>query len=890
MDSNIEEDNPLFKGVLVLFAIVAILIIVLWIAFVRYLRLNQKKELHKEEIAEIRSEILMKNGKVYNTLSPAGNPLKQKNEPFIKFKPESKYKNIDKKAGSPLSPNKMVTGGEISRYKNDEGLTQSRKNMGDDPYSKFVSSMFKNELSKESGNVSGDINRKHSFFIPPLYSNDRKYSNLIYPYSPINELKYKFYFGAGGNREKKVEPIAVSELFDYINTMKIDPESFKAEHALLPEGHTKPCEIGAKPRNKFRNRYANILAYDEGRVVLQITQRNPDGYINANYIDSYMHPKSYIATQGPLRDYIDEFWEMIWQENSLKIIMLTRIFENKVEKCDRYWPTFEETYGKIKIKVLKASRTANYVIFDLELYNKVELKKRIVRLYWFLSWPDHGVPEKTTEFLSFYNFVKSYDPPYSGPSIIHCSAGVGRTGTFIALDSMIEMGRDKGEIDLFNYLMKMRNQRCNMVQSPEQYEFLYDSILESLVSGGTFISCEDNQYEYFNKICSVNATNGKTLLEDQWQVLGEMAPPITFDPYRLINTGRKKENVGKNRENKVIPKESRRTVFKIVGGYKNATDYINATFVNGYDQRDQFIVTQWPIGDTKIDFWKLVWEYDIRTIVVLVRHREPKEKKDDKFSSVIDSYWPIKPNEVLYFGMFFVELINTSMVLNEDFGKMMVIRTFKIGNMLENGVGDNKSFDYKSYKKFDVKNYKNVKIVKQFQILSWKNREIKPQSTLIIQEVIERSNLWQRVISDEEESKSLDSRPILVQDLDGYSKSGLYIACTHLYEQIRVEDGLNVYLAVKTIRSDRPEFVNSFEQYQFLYKFSWQQILLIKFQEQHRTPSLPYASIEMFDDKYMAGKYSSSKLGFKPDIIRDPNAIKTIDDLTEAINLRYDNY
>lgn len=271
--------------------------------------------------------------------------------------------------------------------------------------------------------------------------------------------------------------------------------------------HLYSRKEGQRIENKQRNRYKNILPFDHTRVVL--TGGDPDvtgsDYINANHItvedDNMEQPKKcYIATQGCLPTTVTDFWRMIWQENCRVIVMTTKEVERGKIKAVRYWPSpedpsdeLEKTYntysGDLHVKYLREKAESDYIIRELEIKRIEENKKdeeiRKIFQFHFLTWPDYGVPGDPGSVLNFLNVVNSKQEIISdaGPIVVHCSAGIGRTGTFIVIDIILNQIKLYGlecEIDIQKTIQMVRSQRSGMVQTEAQYKFVYMAILHYL--------------------------------------------------------------------------------------------------------------------------------------------------------------------------------------------------------------------------------------------------------------------------------------------------------------------------------------------------------------------------------------------------------------------------
>ncbi|KAL3224941.1 hypothetical protein MRX96_026324 [Rhipicephalus microplus] len=244
--------------------------------------------------------------------------------------------------------------------------------------------------------------------------------------------------------------------------------------AKSPEGTFVTARV--KP-NQCKNRYTDVLCFDHSRVILSM--RNEDDcstYINANFVDGYRQKNAFISTQGPLPKTYTDFWRMIWEQHCAVIVMTTRTFERGRGKCGQYWPPGEpgasiELEDLFKITVLAKDPKPDYVETQLELYNCESQESRSVSHLQFTSWPDYGVPDSALAMLAFRGVVRekqaqavaSMEPKWDGhplgpPIVVHCSAGIGRTGTFITLDICIKQLEEEGRVDVRSTVERIRSQ------------------------------------------------------------------------------------------------------------------------------------------------------------------------------------------------------------------------------------------------------------------------------------------------------------------------------------------------------------------------------------------------------------------------------------------------
>ncbi|KAI8511379.1 hypothetical protein Bbelb_104790 [Branchiostoma belcheri] len=279
-----------------------------------------------------------------------------------------------------------------------------------------------------------------------------------------------------------LKPIPVTRLKKEFNMrLANDEQLFTDEYEALPkllgEEHSQACQ-----KNRDKNRFRNIISYDHSRVILSLLDDDPrSDYINASYIDGYNEERKYIATQGPMQNTVQDFWRMIWETGSSTILMLSNLVENCQNKVCKYWSeTDTMIYGNFRVTLVGTNKMDYYIARTFQL-TKDNAARREVTQFHFLAWPDFGVPDDPTDLLKFHQTVMASVPPRGRPIVVHCSAGVGRTGTFITIDAMLEMMAVEKQVDVFGFVSKMRRNRSFMVQAKAQYMFIYQALLDSYV-------------------------------------------------------------------------------------------------------------------------------------------------------------------------------------------------------------------------------------------------------------------------------------------------------------------------------------------------------------------------------------------------------------------------
>lgn len=247
-------------------------------------------------------------------------------------------------------------------------------------------------------------------------------------------------------------------------------------------GRDQPCTAADLPCNRPKNRFTNILPYDHSRFKLQpVDDEEGSDYINANYVPGHNSPREFIVTQGPLHSTRDDFWRMCWESGSRAIVMLTRCVEKGREKCDRYWPydTRPVYYGDIAVTSLNESRFPDWTVTELMVCRGAE--QRVVKHFHFTTWPDFGVPDPPTTLARFVRAFRERCPPDARPVVVHCSAGVGRSGTFITLDRALQqLAAHADAVDVFGMVHAMRKERVWMVQTEQQYICIHQCLVAVL--------------------------------------------------------------------------------------------------------------------------------------------------------------------------------------------------------------------------------------------------------------------------------------------------------------------------------------------------------------------------------------------------------------------------
>ncbi|KAM7370635.1 hypothetical protein PAMP_010164 [Pampus punctatissimus] len=469
-------------------------------------------------------------------------------------------------------------------------------------------------------------------------------------------------------------PIPVDHLEEEYRLRSADDgKLFREEYNSLPGGHANGTyEEANKDDNKEKNRYPNILPC-------------------------------------PKEDTVADFWRMIWEHKVATVVMLTNLKERKEDKCHQYWPDQGcWTYGNVRVAVEDFTVLVDYTIrkFCIQ-YQASDAAKtpRLVTQLHFTSWPDFGVPFSPIGMLKFLKKVKSVNPAISGPIVVHCSAGVGRTGTFIVIDAMIDMMHAEQKVDVFGFVSKIREQRSQLIQTDK-------------------------------------LTNMRIMKEN-------------------MRMGNLPANMKKNRVLQIIPYDFNRVILSMRRG-QEFTDYINASFIDGYRQKDYFIATQGPLTHTVEDFWRMVWEWKCHSIVMLT---ELQEREQDKCCQ----YWPTEDSAT--YGDYTVELKGDTLC-----------DTFSLRDLVLTFIPE-----------------KQMRLIRHFHFHGWPEIGIPAEGKGMID----------IIASVQRQQQQSGNHPIVVHCSAGAGRTGTFIALSNILERVKAEGLLDVFQTVKSLRMQRPHMVQT---------------------------------------------------------------------------------
>ncbi|XP_012542429.1 tyrosine-protein phosphatase Lar isoform X8 [Monomorium pharaonis] len=564
-------------------------------------------------------------------------------------------------------------------------------------------------------------------------------------------------------------PIPISELGNHIERLKAnDNLKFSQEYESIEPGQQFTWDHSNMEVNASKNRYANVIAYDHSRVILQTVDGMPGSdYINANYCDGYRKQNAYVATQGPLQETFGDFWRMCWELRTSTIVMMTKLEERTRIKCDQYWPTRgSETYGQMTVTISDIQELATYCIRTFQVCRAGYSERREIKQLQFTAWPDHGVPEHPAPFLQFLRRVRSLNVPESGPLVVHCSAGVGRTGCFIVIDSMLERIKHEKMIDIYGHVTCLRAQRNYMVQTEDQYIFIHDALLEAVICGNTEVPAR-NLHSHIQKLMQPEIDN-ITGMELEFKKLSN----IKADSTRFISANLPC-NKHKNRLVHILPYECTRVCLQPQRNIEGS-DYINASLIDGYRYRGAYIATQGPLCDTTDDFWRMLWEHNSTIVVMLTKLKEMGREK-------CHQYWP--SDRSIRYQCFVVDPIA------EYNMPQYILREFKVTDARDGA----------------------SRTVRQFQFIDWPEQGVPKSGDGFIDFIGQVHKTKEQFGQD---------GPITVHCSAGVGRTGVFITLSIVLERMQYEGVVDIFQTVRILRTQRPAMVQTEDQYQFCYRAS----------------------------------------------------------------------
>ncbi|KAI6652005.1 Receptor-type tyrosine-protein phosphatase alpha [Oopsacas minuta] len=546
---------------------------------------------------------------------------------------------------------------------------------------------------------------------------------------------------------------------------------FVEQFKKLPTDTGKPSEMAQADANSEMNRDKHIVPFDDSRVILSPDDSGSD-YINASFINGAFLPNRYIAAQAPMEAFVDHFWRMIWEHDVKVIVMLTKISECGIKLSYQYWPTSRptQTYGIIIVDILEVTELRHCIIQTFKIKRMFEGKSRVVKHFQFLSWPENNVPDYPTSLITFTRRIRGYvkKQEIEAPILVHCNLGIGRTGSWIAIDILWDkLEWDDTSIDVYGCCCLLNMQRKHMIQYISQYVFTHRTIKELTETGNTEFEMEMFQHKFQEKIMIVQ--DHESLLGKEFKLLTTQYPNEQFRTAQLI------ENKNKNRYSHCIPIEEHRVILPKKSG-DMYSDYINASYIDGNVRTSQFIITQTPCKANLEDFWRMVL---LTRSEIMVIFPSPTKGSSSRRGS---HYYPNLRAET-------VEGIYTISCLEDKTCEGFQYRIIGVKNTQDN--------TYLNLHHFQFLRLPNpgIDMVDSYQSMHNMLHAVKQKSY--------------------EVSKG---GPITMHCSSGCGWSAVFIALFVLFDHLEKDSCIDVFQTVKALRLQRPYMVETLEQYEYIHQ------------------------------------------------------------------------
>lgn len=483
------------------------------------------------------------------------------------------------------------------------------------------------------------------------------------------------------------------------------------------------------------------------------------------YLQNTKGIKVYIAAQGPKTSTVEDFMLMIWQQKCHTIVMLANLIENGRGKCVQYWPNLGQPTAtpNFDVRLTTTKQFACYERRVMVLKHRKSGQELQLQHFHFTKWPDHGTPD-ALELVMFHRHVKRCTSGNEGPMIVHCSAGIGRTGTLIALDALLEAAQTNSTIDVQGYIETMRKDRMNMIQNVFQYKVLHSAIAEALCcpdmlqSKTTFLNLDDSDPVPINQ----------SKIKNEFQTLQDIK--LTIEKGLAYTIATTDANRAKNRSPDILAADQYRQ--QIFAKRPGRTNYINAVKVPSFRKNLKYLVTQYPLEDTVVDFWAVVMEQCCSAIVCL---------GDPLSTPKAHCWWPTG-SAIIRKNPYEIKHVSDE---TEDYN--IIVSHLDVAD----------------------KDSGSSRRVKLFHVKSWADSEFVPSNPGILCKLHYLVDDWLMASGGE--------GPITVTCLDGARCSGLYCLISTCMERLDMMSEIDVCVTTRQLQIRRPQFIDVFEQYQYVY-------------------------------------------------------------------------
>ncbi|XP_072504300.1 receptor-type tyrosine-protein phosphatase V-like isoform X3 [Notamacropus eugenii] len=538
-------------------------------------------------------------------------------------------------------------------------------------------------------------------------------------------------------------------------------QAFFQEFEELKEVGKELSKMEAEnPANATKNRYPHVLPYDHSRVRLTHQDGDPHSdYINANFLPGYSRPQEFIATQGPLKRTIEDFWRLVWEQQVYTIVMLTVGMENGRVLCEHYWPVDSTpvTYGQITVYLLEEEKGENWTRRELQVQHGSQQEERRILQLQFTTWPDHGVPEDPGSLIKFAKLVQERmkTTPNTVPTLVHCSAGVGRTGTFVALLRLLQQLQEEQRVDVFYTVYALRQNRPLMIQTPVQYIFLHSCLLDKIMEepAGSFVSWPIIVKNFSEKYAKRSAHSNAGFLREYELLMQAIKDKDNSAQYQLSNANFQS-----------LSYDRWRMMFSLE---ESPVDSVQAWFFpGGLSVRDQIAL----VGPAKTEeFWQLVWENGACVLVSL----SPLGTQNEK-------WWPVLEHPIC------IKALTVRWVAQREVAGWLCLQLSVKHEMKE----------------------KELK-VKMLQFPYWESGQEPPVQDMLsfMAAVGQRQSLVKRK----------KSKTLLVYSSSGRVQLGILLAVDRLLQQAKYRGSVDIFGVVLQLARACTSMTPTLEQYIYLY-------------------------------------------------------------------------
>ncbi|KAK3780601.1 hypothetical protein RRG08_015965 [Elysia crispata] len=492
-----------------------------------------------------------------------------------------------------------------------------------------------------------------------------------------------------------------------------------------------------------------------------------------------MTDKAFIASQGPSDFVLNDFVRMLWEQKIDKVVMLTNLIEEGKKKCSIYWPVEgEEEFGDVSVRLLTTHVFAEYTIRHLRLSKSGEPCRHLTQFH-FTAWPDKSVPESPWGLVDFHHRVVAV--PGSGPVLVHCSAGVGRTGTFIGLCNLLHEAEATGKMDFQSVLWKLRQDRMHTIQTVEQYKYLHKVALVGYYTAGTIINVKDMHFRLADLESDEEDSKSSRNYKQEFDAVVEVCDAIVPKIREPINEGDQTvyQNLGgtanrrKDRLSNILPNPAYRP--DLTAAVPHEDTYINAVLVPNLTKNGHDILTQLPLPLTVTDFWRLVTQFNAGLIVAFAAD-------SDQPDETVGDFLPKSETEPFENDRFLVETKHhTERGLVSEF---TLIVHKKIVPGMDSSITETK---------------------KTLALLLCKTSELDPESVLELQEQISFR-------------RPTGSSRTIYMCRNGADHCGLMCVQSILLDRLKFDQCLAVPVVVGSIKAIRPQVIPTVDQYKCLYR------------------------------------------------------------------------